>query len=58
MDPKTKALADDSEVWKKTAADYEKTVINQPRGAEITYRVTAVNKNVSGPSVKREQVMQ
>jgi hypothetical protein len=57
MNTQTNTLVEDWGVWKDTATDSEKTVINQPRGVEITFRVTAVNKNGSGPSVTSEQVV-
>ncbi len=46
-----------SPIWKDTATDSEKTVINQPRGVEITYRVTAINTNGPGPAVTSTQVV-
>ncbi|MBI1784700.1 hypothetical protein HYR69_06100 [Candidatus Sumerlaeota bacterium] len=57
MNTQTNTLVEDWGVWKETATDSEKTVINQPRGVEITFRVTAVNKNGKGPSVTSEQVV-
>jgi hypothetical protein len=40
-----------------TGDNFVMTVINQPRGVEITYRVSAVNTNGPGPSVASEQVV-
>lgn len=57
MNTQTNTLVEDWGVWKETATDSEKTVINQPRGVEITYRVTAVNTNGPGPAVTSEQVV-
>jgi len=57
MNTQTNTLVEDWAVWKDTATDSEKTVINQPRGVEITYRVTAVNTNGPGPAVTSTQVV-
>ncbi len=57
MNAQTNTLIEDWGTWKDTATDSEKTVINQPRGVEITYRVTAVNTNGPGPAVTSEQVV-
>ena len=57
VDIQTMAVTEDWGVWSDQATQTEKTVINQPRGAEITYRVTAVNNNGSGPAVTSGQVV-
>lgn len=57
INPQTMAVTEDWGVWKETATETEKTLIDQPRGVEITYRVAAVNNNGSGPAVTSEQVV-
>jgi len=57
MNTQTNTLVEDWGIWKDTATGSEKTVITQPRGVEITYRVTAVNKNGPGPAVTSDQVV-
>jgi len=57
MNTKTNNLEEDWGIWKDTATDSEKAVINQPRSVEITYRVTAVNTNGPGPAVTTTQVV-
>lgn len=42
---------------RETGTDSDMTVINQPRGVEVTYRVTAVNIDGSGLPVVTEQVV-
>ncbi len=57
MNTQTQTLVEDWGIWKDTATDTEKTVIDQPRIVEITYRVTAVNTNGPGPTATSEQVV-
>ena len=57
INTQTNTLVEDWGLWKDTATDSEKTVISQPRGVEITYRVTALNTNGPGPAVTSTQVV-
>jgi len=53
----THAPIEEFGAWETTAFETETLLSNQPRGVEITYRVTASNTNGDGPPVEAQRVV-